>query len=140
MADTNINIYLKDIEDSNPTNPQDPGTTPQPEDPTKNKGDQDKKDKNIALMTGAYLGKQAINFATARVGQATHSTLMQQKINSAGKLVAYGAMIAANPMMGVAALGVDLITSSIDYAHNKNNERTSMVIVNERAGNINRSR
>lgn len=140
MADTNINIYLHDVEDSNPTSPEDPGTEPQSEDPTKNKGDKDKKDKNIAFMVGAYLGKQAIGFATSRVGQATHSSLMQQRVNSAGKLVAYGAMIVANPTMGIAALGVDLITSSIDYAHNANNERTSMMIVNERAGNVNRSR
>ena len=140
MAETNINIYLHDGEESNPTSPQDPGTTPEPEDPTKNKGKQGKENKNMALMVGAYLGKQAINFATARVGQATHSSLMQQKMNSATKIVAYGAMIAVNPVLGVAAFGVDLISSSIDYAHKANNERTSMIIVGERAGNINRSR
>ena len=42
MAETNINIYLHDGEDSNPTSPKDPGTTPQPEDPTQNKGEQGK--------------------------------------------------------------------------------------------------
>lgn len=140
MAETNINIYLHDGESSNPTSPKDPGTTPQPDDPTQNKGEQGKGNKNMALMLGAYIGKQAINFATARVGQATHSSLMQQKVNSASKVVAYGAMIAVNPVMGVAALGVDLISSSIDFAHKANNERTSMIIVGERAGNVNRSR
>lgn len=140
MAETNINIYLRDNEDSNPTSPKDPGTTPRPEDPTQNRGGQGKNNKSTTLMVGTYLGKQAINFATSRVGQATHSSLMQQKVNSAGKLVAYGAMMVANPVMGVAAFGVDLISSTIDYAHKANNERVSTIIVSERAGNINRSR
>lgn len=140
MADTNINIYLHDNEDVNPTNPKDPGTTPDSVNPTQNKGEKGDNGKNIAAVVGAYVGKQALNFAQARVGQATHSNLMQQKVNAGAKIVAYGAMIVANPALGAAAFAIDLIGSTIDYAHKAKMESNGLSIINERAGNINRSR
>lgn len=140
MAETNINIYLQVADTGDPTNPQDPGTTPQPEDPTQNKGEKGKEGKTMTQMVGAYIGKQALDMATSRVGQATHSSLMQQKMNSVLKIGVYGGLIAANPILGGLALATDLISSSIDYTYNSKQDARGVAILTGRAGNINRSR
>lgn len=140
MADTNINIYLQVADNGDPTNPQDPGTTPQPEDPTKNKGEKGKESKGMSQVVGAYIGKKALEMATSRVGQASHSSIKQQKMGSILKIGVYGGLIAANPVLGGLALATDLISSSIDYSHNSTQDARSVAIMAGRAGNVNRSR
>ena len=148
MADTNINIYLQVADNGDPTNPQDPGTTPQPEDPTKNKGEKGKEGKTMTQMVGAYIGKQALDMATSRVGQVTRSNLKQAQTNAAIKNIGYGVGIlgavasqnyAAAAMM-VVSIGVDMANRVIDYNFNLGVERQTLSISNQRAGNMNRSR
>lgn len=141
MADTTINIYLHDSDNSNVTSPKDPGTTPKPNNPTENKGEQGQGNRVSTMAIGAYIGKQALSMASSRVGQVTHSSLMQQKTNAFNKMIVYGIAIAKNPIMGTLALTTDLISSQLDYSYNVKQEQNGMSVINARAGNsVNRSR
>ena len=140
MADTNINIYLKTVDNSNETNPQDPGTTPEPDNPTENKGDQGKGLKASTMVAAAYLGKQAMQLAQSSVGFATRDNLKQQQVNSVAKLAVFVGVAVQNPILGVAMFAADMIKSDIDYRRNVSQESLATNINRTRAGNINRSR
>ena len=140
MADTNINIYLKTVDNSNETNPQDPGTTPEPDNPTENKGDQGKGLKASTMVAAAYLGKQAMQLAQSSVGFATRDNLKQQQVNSVAKLAVFAGVAVQNPILGVAMFAADMIKSDIDYRRNVSQESLATNINRTRAGNINRSR
>lgn len=141
MADTNINIIFRNgAEPGNESNPETPGSTPNPEDPTEQK---EEKGKGTSFSTGAlalYIGKQALNMATSRVGVITGNSLLQEKVNATLKIVGYAGAIAVNPVMGIMAIGVDMISQNIDYGIGASKESSALRIMNERAGNINRSR
>lgn len=140
MADTNINIYLKTTDDSNETNPKDPGTTPESDNPTENKGEQSKQSKSAGMLAAAYIGKQALSFAQSSVGFATRDTLRQQQTNSFNKLAIYGGALAANVWVGLAMIAVDTVKTSIEYNRNVAQESLAVNLSRERAGNMNRSR
>ena len=141
MADTNINIIFRQTDASgSESDPTAPGATPNPENPT---DQQENSGKGASFSTKAialYIGKQAINMATSRVSQITGSNVLQEKVNAGLKVAGYAVAIATNPVMGVLALGVDVANSVIDYNINASKENSAMVILNTRAGNINRSR
>lgn len=140
MADTNINIYLKTVDDSNETNPQDPGTTPEAGNPIENKGDQGKNLKASTLVAVAYIGKQALSFAQSSVGFATRDNLKQQQTNAFNKLAMFAVVSIKNPIMGAAMFFTDLIKSDVEYNRNVAKESLAVNINRERAGNMNRSR
>lgn len=140
MAETNINIYLKTVDNSNETNPQDPGTTPEPDNPTENKGDQGKGLKASTMVAAAYLGKQALSFAQSSVGFATRDNLKQQQTNAFNKLAVFAAVAIKNPILGVAMFATDMIKSDIEYNRNVSQESLATNLNRTRAGNINRSR
>lgn len=138
--ETNINIYLHDPDNGNATDPKDPGTTPDANNPTKNKGEQGKSALTVAKVAGVYVAKQGLQMATSRVGQVTRDSLRQQQVNAGFKVGAYTALIVANPLMGGLALAADLISSNADFNHIARQEQRGLSITNERSGNINRSR
>ena len=140
MAETNINIYLKTIDDSNETNPQDPGTTPEADNPIENKGEQGKGIKASAVVAGMYMAKQALAFAESSVGYATRDTLKQQQMNSFNKAVIYGGLLVKSPLMGLAVITADAIKTDIERNRNMRQEQISINIARERMGNMNRSR
>ena len=141
MADTNITIIFGGNDESGTeSSPTSPGATPNPENPTEQK---EKGGKGASFSTKAmalYIGKQALNMATSRVGQVTGSTVLQNKVNAGLKVAGYVGAVIANPVMGTLAIGVDLIGSNINYGIEAKKEGTAMQIMNTRAGNINRSR
>ncbi len=140
MAETNINIYLKTIDDSNETNPQDPGTTPEADNPIENKGEQGKSVKASTLVAVAYIGKQALSFAQSSVGFATRDNLKQQQTNEFNKLAMFTAVAIKNPILGTAMFFTDMIKSDVEYNRNVARESLAVNINRERAGNMNRSR
>lgn len=141
MADTNINIIFRNgAEPGNESNPETPGSTPNPEDPTQQKEENGKGTSFSTKVLTLYLGKQALNMATSRVGTMTGNSLLQEKVNETLKIVGYAGAIAVNPVMGVMAMGVDMVSQGIDYSTNAGKEASALEILNTRAGNINRSR
>lgn len=141
MADTNINIIFRNgAEPGNESNPESPGSTPNPEDPTQQNEDNGKGASFSTKALALYIGKQALNMATSRVGQITGSSVLQAKVNAGLKVAGYVGAVIANPIMGSLAIGVDLIGSSIDYNIEGKKESTALEVLNTRAGNINRSR
>lgn len=141
MAETTINIYLKNLDDSNEANPQDPGTTPNPSNPTENQGSLGGTVKKAGVfMAAAYAGKEALNFAMSSVGYATRDNLRQEQMNAGLKLGAFVAATIANPAVGLAMVGVDLLKSGLEYNRNVAQESLAVNINRERAGNMNRSR
>lgn len=64
-------------------------------------------------------GKTMINFATSNIGTFTGNSRLQDQVNFGMKVIGYGAMIAANPVMGSVALGTDILTSAISYNFNQ---------------------
>lgn len=141
MADTNITIIFGGNDESGTeSSPTSPGATPNPENPTEQK---EKGGKGASFSTKAmalYIGKQALNMATSRVGQVTGSSVLQNKVNAGLKVAGYVTAIATNPIMGTLAVGVDIIGSSLNYNIDAKKEREALGVLNERAGNINRSR
>lgn len=142
MASTNINIYIKSEDDDGTiTAPKSPGSSPDNNNPTKQK---EKKGQSSSMATAAialHLGKQAINMAKLRVGQYTRNSALQDTINSTLKIAGYAYAIYANPVLGSIALGVDITSSLLDYGYNRKLEQNRLGILQERAGsNINRSR
>ncbi|MDD3862265.1 MAG: hypothetical protein PHV79_00200 [Clostridia bacterium] len=140
MENSNINIYLRNTdEEGTPADPTTPGSTPNAESPEKqkeNNGNGGFGAKALAI----YLGKQAFQMASARVGQYTRNSVLQDRVSSALRVGAYVGAIAVNPVLGAAAYGIDLVSSSIDYNFKSRQEGSTLAIKNERAGNINRSR
>ena len=141
MADTNINIIFRNgAEPGNESNPETPGSTPNPEDPSEQKENAGKGTSFSTKAMALYIGKQALNMATSRVGQVTGNSVLQDKVNAGLKVAGYATAIAINPIMGTLALGFDIANSAIDYHINANKENTALEVLNTRAGNINRSR
>lgn len=141
MADTNINIIFKQPDASgSESDPLAPGATPNAEDPTNQKEDSGKGSNFSTKAMALYIGKQAFNMATSRVGQITGSSVLQDKVNAGIKVAGYAMAIAVNPVMGTLALGVDVISSVVDFNINAGKEQSALEILNTRAGNVNRSR
>lgn len=141
MADTNINIIFRNgAEPGNESDPEVPGSTPNPEDPSQQKEENGKGASFSTKMVAMYLGKQALNTASARVGEMLGSSNLQDKVNGALKVAGFVGAIAVNPVLGVLTIGVDMVNSSIDYSMKSSQEQTTLQVLNTRAGNINRSR
>ena len=141
MQDSNINIYLNGTdENGTQNNPVEPGSSPDPENPSQQKQNKGKGDDFDAKALGLYVAKQAFSMATQRVGQVTRNSALQDKVNAGLKIAGYSLAIAKNPVMGTLALGFDLANSLIDYNHNASIETNALAINNRRAGNVNRSR
>lgn len=149
--DTNINIIFSNQQGGgSESDPTTPGATPNPEAPEQQKqdGKTDNKALTMAKAMAVQVGKQALQMATSRVGQATRSNLKQARTNAAIKNIGYGVGIigavasqnyAAAAMM-VVSIGVDIANRAIDYSFNLGVERQTLSINSQRAGNINRSR
>lgn len=151
MADTNINvIFSNQAAGGSEADPEVPGVTPNPESPelVQEKPKEKSKALTMTKTLGLYVAKQAINVAMSRVGSVTRSDIKQAQVNSAIKMVGYGASFiggAASGNIGMIAMsvlsfGVDVIGSSIEYNHKKGIESTVNSIMMQRAGNKNRSR
>ena len=151
MADTNINvIFSNQAAGGSEADPEVPGVTPNPESPELVQ--EKPKEKNKALtMTKAmalYVGKQALNMATSRVGAITRSNIKQEQTNAALKVMGYGAGFfgaaasgnpAAMAMVGI-SLAVDIIGRTIDFNHNREKESVTTAVMLQRTGSKNRSR
>ena len=139
--DSNINIYFNGGEsDGTAVEPTAPGSTPNPEAPEAPKEKGAKGASFNAKAIGLYIGRQALNTVTSRVGQHTRDSTLQNKVNAGLKMGAYAGAFVANPIMGTLAYGFDLISSTIDYNFKARQESSTLSVLNERAGNINRSR
>lgn len=137
--ENNINIYMHGTDESGtPSNPEAPTSEVDPTSPEKKSKNKDSNFSGKAI--GLYIAKQAFQMASSRVGQITRDSLLQERVNAIVKIGAYATAIAVNPVLGFLALGVDVANSSIDYAIKSSQEQSRLGILNERAGNINRSR
>ena len=77
-----------------------------------------KKEKEpIELAVGLQIAKTAKDYATSRVEMFTGSNSAQTYVNNNLKLIGYTMAIAANPILGSVALGLDLATSTADYLY-----------------------
>ena len=116
VIDINVN---RNGDDGNPNTPNQ-----QNQDNTKPGGGAGKK--SAAMATALYVASRAKDYATSRVQMFTGSSAKQAYVNSALKLVGYGAAIVANPILGTTALAFDLATSAIDYGYAVKMERVEL--------------
>ena len=149
--DTNINIIFQDGGAvGSEADPTCPGSTPNPDAPEQTKKQGKEKD-NALTATKAmalYVGKQAFNMVTSRVGAVTRSNIKQAQVNAAVKTIGYGATFIGSlatqnylaAALTVLSFGVETINSSIDYNEKARTERVGLSIAGKRAGSINRSR
>ncbi len=140
--DTNINIIFSNQQGGgSESDPEVPGATPNPEAPEETKKGGKEKDNSFnSKAIALYVGKQALSMVTSRVGVMTRSNVKQAQVNTAMKMVGYGVAIAANPVLGILAMGVDFINSSLDYKEKGRVEERRLSVLKERAGLTNRSR
>lgn len=97
--------------------------------------------KSAAVILGTQIAKQAVSYASSRVGEWTGNTQTQRLIDLTGQLATYGVAIAVNPAIGLTMLGINVATSSIDYFYNRSKENLSLGVMRSRAGvTQNRSR
>lgn len=148
--DTNINIIFSNQQcGGSESDPEVPGTTPNPESPEQNKkgGKETSKAKAAATAMAVAMVKQGISATVSRVGVMTRSNVKQAQVNSTVKMVGYGIGFgtavatqnyAAIAVMAV-SIGAETITGLIDYNRNSAIERNTLSITRERAG-ISRSR
>lgn len=117
MTEQHIKIeFATDGEDKGtPEEPKAPGNT-NPEDPTEPKDSKGGGVKTALIVVAASTVKKSIGYATSNVGKWTGSSQAQQAVDSATKMVGYGAAIAANPALGLATVAFDLATKALDYA------------------------
>ena len=136
-----INIWFRGEQDGSVSSPESPGGQADINSPEKNNaGKKTTGAMSTGKAVGMYLGKQAFSYATSHIGEWTQNTHLQNKVNSATKMLGYGVAIATNPIMGSIALATDLITSNIDYYVKGRREMNTLGVLNRRAGNVNRSR
>lgn len=151
MADTNINvIFSNQAAGGSEADPEVPGVTPNPESPelVQEKPKEKSKALTMTKAMALYVGKQALNMATSRVGAITRSTVKQEQTNAALKVMGYGAsfmgaIATGNPMMAIMSfmsMGVDIISSTIDFNHNREKESVTTAVMLQRTGSKNRSR
>ena len=143
MSEVNINLYFGDNSGAGGTenDPLTPGATPNPESPEQIQKSSTTKD--VMTETEAlclYVGKQGFNMVTSRVGTTTRSNVNQQKTNGALKAVGYAAMIIKNPYLGIAAVGLDILNSQLDWDEKKSVEQRRSEIIKGRISASNGSR
>lgn len=140
--DTTINIIMKgSSEEGSTVSPESPGGTPNVDNPENNNiGNNTKSGLSTAKAVGYYLAKQGISAVTSRVGYWTRDSNLGNSINNITKMVGYAFAFTQNPIMTTLTLGVDVITSTIDYRYNANKESNTLTVLNKRAGSVNRSR
>ena len=80
---------------------------------------ENKKQSNVAAA-GTFIAMRSVNYATANVGKYTGSKKRQTQINNATRLAGYGMALATNVWMGLAVIGVDAMTSIMDYNYERN--------------------
>lgn len=139
MAETNINLYFHDRQESGtPSSPLDENK-PNVNDPTQPKGDNSKKAIGSAIALKVI--KTATAQAASRAGQIYGSSQLQDTINSIGTLVGYGTAIAVNPIMGLSMLAVNVGINVLDYYIGKKDEERTLSVIKARASSsLNRSR
>ena len=113
-----IEIVLNSEGSSSNGNGDTPAT---PSNPESNPGTGNKSTKELLkkFAPAVVAGKNMINFATSNIGTFTGNARLQDQVNFGLKTIGYGAMIAANPAIGLVALGTDIATSAITYNFNQ---------------------
>ena len=143
MSEVTINMYFGDNsgQGGSENDPLTPGVTPNPESPEKIQ--KTPNTKGVMTETEAmclYVGKQGFNMVTSRVGTVTRSSVKQQKTDSALKAFGYAAMIMTNPYIGIAAVGLDILNSQLDWEEKKSVEQRRSEIIKGRISASNGSR
>ena len=141
--DTTINIVMTNglAEEGSAVSPESPGGAPNIDKPENNNiGNNTKGVLSTAKAVGYYLAKQGISAVTSRVGSWSRDSNLGSSVNSLTKMAGYGFAFTQNPIMTTLVLGVDVITSAIDYRYNANKEFNTLSVLNKRAGSVNRSR
>ena len=65
---------------------------------------------------------RAVNYTTSNVGKWTGNTRTQNIINGTKQALGYGIAFAVNPILGAVTVGLDGVTTVLDYAYeNKRN-------------------
>lgn len=69
----------------------------------------------IAISVFQKLGSDAVSFITSNIERRTGSSLKQNNVSSAMKVMGYGVAMASNPYLGGAMIAVDMFTTTYDY-------------------------
>lgn len=138
-ATINIRIVQADGEIGTPASPSAPEITSEtPNAPQNQKGGVGK----IAAVNFAIgMAKQGVQLGASQVGFITGSSYAQDKVSAGLKVAGYGAMFAANPLIGFSALTLDIISNTIQYNQKRWEEELRIGRIMGRSGSeYNRSR
>lgn len=74
--------------------------------------------KSSMAQTAAHLVVlRAVNYTTSNVGKWTGNSRAQNIINGAKQALGYGITFAVSPFLGAVTLGLDGVTTVLDYAY-----------------------
>lgn len=74
--------------------------------------------KSSMAQTAAHLVVlRAVNYTTSNVGKWTGNSRTQNIINGAKQALGYGIAFAVNPILGAVTVGLDGVTTVLDYAY-----------------------
>jgi hypothetical protein len=81
---------------------------------------QESRGKNLGAIAAIQIGKQALNFGLSNYGNLTGDYVTQTQLKAGASLLAAGAMIIANPLVGtiatVGTIGTQAIMAAINVA------------------------
>jgi hypothetical protein len=122
-AVTTFNIYFNggEGEPQQPSNPAapEPAGQPDPADPTTPKNSTKQ---SAAVAIGISTAKKTVGYVTSRIGEWTGDVVLQERLQTATKLMGYAATFAVNPYLGAANLLFDVVTTVIDTTVKRRNE------------------
>lgn len=121
-----LSSYIKIVFENSDSGNNKTGTATMPSDPAQVNADNpiEAKGKGNFAKVGSYMAvkniaKSAINYGASNIGKFTGSNYAQAQVDTAMQLVGYGAMIAANPLLGSIAVATDLIFKGVDKAYDR---------------------
>lgn len=91
--------------------------------------------KSSMAQTAAHLVVlRAVNYTTSNVGKWTGNTRAQNLINGAKQALGYGIAFAVNPILGAVTVGLDGVTTVLDYAYENKWQNIKSAQAQARAG------
>jgi len=87
------------------------------------------------LSTVSHLvAMRAVSYTTSNIGKWTGNTRAQNVINGAKTAVGYGIAFAVNPLLGAVTVGLDGVTTVLDYAYENKWQNIRSAQAQARAG------
>lgn len=79
--------------------------------------------KSNASVVAKMMAMRSVSYATSNIGKWTGNTRNQDMVNNMKTAVGYGIAFATNPLLGLAVVSMDAITTIADYSYERKWEK-----------------